>query len=275
MNSSDTLAFDFTYGWCFENWAEFKIYRERGKNLAALSERKNGARTKRCFEISESGTQAIYDQLHGAGGEKWFCYYEPIRYIVMDGFSWHMKFDGVVYNGNNVIPKGFAKFSNYLAERFNCLSFIVGEDVIECEVNLKEDFDPRMHIAGYSRKVCDPDEYDDELQNNFFTKQQIEEGYKSVSRQLRHDLDVLASQNPEIANYRDALTERNISPAMDSLLRLDAESLDAETILAMLLFVSRHDRLVEPESEFLQCIKNGTFKKWLSRYAELVEYPYR
>lgn len=225
----------------------------------------------RAFELSEDDVREIENKLRSFGVDGWFSRYW--NHNVLDGTHWDMELEGKECYGSNSFPPNFARLSSYLADRFECPGIEIEEDT---ERMFPDDHDPIAHIVEYYSWMGDPDDKLERERIDSLDPEELEEerlALHRTHRQMLNDLDKLVSRRPEFIEYRDIVEKSGIGPTLEEMRRADLSSVDADTIVAMMIYIYRADRFDGWSDNFLDCMKDGTFKRWLARLAELIDYP--
>lgn len=225
----------------------------------------------RTFEMSEEDVQGLERQLREFGIDEWFSRYW--NYNVLDGTQWDMEFEGREYYGSNSFPPNFAKLSSFLADRFECPGVEIEGDI---ESQFPDDHDPIAHIVDYYSWMGDPDDKLERERIESLDPEELEDERRALDRthiQMLNDLDKIVGRRPEFIDYKDIVEKSGIELRLEDMRRADLNSIDADTIVAMMIYIYRADRFCGYQEEFLECMKDGTFKRWLARLAELIDYP--
>lgn len=91
--------------------------------------------------------------------------------------------------------------------------------------------------------------------------------------QMLRDLDMLVHRKPELIDYQEIIERSGIGFSLDEMRAADLSNIDADTILAMMAYIYRADRSCGYQEHFRVCIQDGTFKRWLARLVDLIDYP--
>lgn len=252
--------FTFGCGSFFDGWNEFRIEEHDGAFAVTLVDRRANEPiyTRKLTRTQMDDFERNLDAIEVRG---WFCHYDNWR--ILDGTQWEMSYQGDEYCGSNAFPEGFTKLVRYLADEFDCECF---RDYEEPEREFGTGPDPIGHIAGYaSRFPGRPESVDD--------VEEIEHEYRKMRREMLRDLDALVRIEPKFVNYAE-LVEKSGAPLESEAMReFDISSLDADTIVAMLIYIYREDRFCGYQEHFLDYLKDGIIRRWLNRLEELVNQP--
>ena len=135
----------------------------------------------------------------------------------------------------------------------------------ECFVERPGEIDPREHIALYLNRVGDGREQKrmdaDELEEHM-------EDMRLTASEMRADIDALASAEPRFQRYSEIIEDAGIEPNVQRMMELDLRDLDADAIIAMMAFIYRADRWDGYSENFLECVTDGTFARWLEALSE-------
>lgn len=270
MDQDRYTVFSFSCGGFFAGSNSVRIEKVGDKYEASAFEMFADEPT-RTFEMSEDDVRDLEKQLRAFGVDEWFSRYW--NHNVLDGTQWDMEYEGRELYGSNSFPANFAKLSSYLADRFECPG-------IEIEDGLEKEFpdchDPIAHIAEYYSWMGDPSDKLERERIESLDHEELEEERKALDRthmQMLSDLDKLVRIKPELIDYKDIVERSGIGFSLDEMRNADISCVDADTIVAMMIYIYRADRFCGYQEHFLECMKDGTFKRWLGRLAELVDYP--
>lgn len=180
---------------------------------------------------------------------------------MLDGTQWSLTFEGRTHEGSNCYPEGFGALSSFLADRFD----MPGCEPEECFVERLGEIDPREHIALYLNRVGDGREQNrmdaDELEEHM-------EDMRMTASEMRADIDALAGAAPRFRRYSEIIEDAGIEPSLQRMRELDVRDLDADVIIAMMAFIYRADRWDGYSEDFLECVTDGTFDRWLEALSE-------
>lgn len=276
MGEATYNVFSFGLGGFFDGWHEFKIEKRDQGYVATLESMRDGD-----GDFTRPITDSMIDDfesfLRGIGVDNWFCHYN--NWNVLDGTQWDMSYETTEYSGSNEYPEGFFALTQYLADNFGCACFACEDD--EEDESDDEGFEtwdgpypnPLRHIAEYASLVCDPSYDAQKLKEGLSTAEELEEEqveYKSVADQMRHDLDVLVGIETKFRNYMELVEQGGAPQESEAMRDCDVSQFDADTLVAMMIYIYREDRWCGYQEHFLDYVKDGTFKKWLDRLGELV-----
>lgn len=277
MSKAGYNVFAFSCGGFFEGYREFKIDKV-GEDYIASLESVRDKEGDFARQISDSKFEDFESFLDEIGVEGWFCHYN--NRWVLDGTQWHMSYEMTDYSGSNAYPKGFFALARYLADNFGCACFAYendeeGEEPTEEELAAWGDpyANPLRHIAEYADWVCDPSYDAQKLKEGLATAEELEEEqdeYKSVAGQMRHDFDVLVGIETRFRNYMELVEQGGAPQGSEAMRDCDVSQFDADTLVAMMIYIYREDRWCGYQEHFLDYVEDGTFKKWLDRLGELV-----
>lgn len=277
MSKARYNVFTFGLGGFFDGWHEFKIEKGDQGYIATLESMRDGDGgftrpiTDSMFDDFESFLRVI-------GVDNWFCHYN--NWNVLDGTQWDMSYEMTEYSGSNEYPEGFFALAQYLADNFGCACFACegdeeGDDGDEeFEAWERPYSNPLRHIAEYSSWVCDPKFDARRIREGHVTPEELEEEraeYERIAHQMRHDLDVLVGVEPRFKNYVELADEGGAPQGSEAMRECDISRFDADTLVAMMIYVYREDRWCGYQEHFLDYVKNGTFKKWLDRLGDLLQ----
>lgn len=254
---NDDKIFEFSHGGLFSGCKKLCIVEEGGRIIARYTEFPQTGRD-RTFEVSGEDLEELERALEGAGVRGWFAnYWNP----VLDGTQWSLTFEGRTHDGSNCYPEGFGVLSSFLADRFG----MPGCEPEECFVERPGEIDPREHIALYLNRVGDGREQKrmdaDELEEHM-------EDMRLTASEMRADIDALASADPRFQRYSEIIEDAGIEPNVQRMKELDVRDLDADAIIAMMAFIYRADRWDGYSEDFLECVSDGTFDRWLEALSE-------
>lgn len=270
MGDKAYSLFKFSCGGYFSGWNEFKIDVDGDTYTASLVDKLAG-QTEFAREITESELTAFERCLQDAGVQDWFCHYN--NWMVLDGTQWEMEYEGMPYSGSNSYPSGFFQLVDYLADHFDCECFRFEDDLEEesedQDTEQPELWDPYLnplsHIAEYAHLVRDPET--DTIEDD---EEELAE-YGVVAKQMRHDFDVLVGIEPKFKNYMEIVDEGGAPKGSEAMRECDPGSFDADTLVAMMIYIYREDRFCGYQEHFRDYVKDGTFKRWLDRLSCLVK----
>lgn len=248
----DGTIFEFSYGGLFDGRKELCIAEEGGRIIARYTEFPEVGRD-RTFEVSAAALEGLEHALEEAGVRGWFAhYFAP----VLDGTQWSLTFDGRTHEGSNSYPEGFDVLSTFLAEKFD----VLGCEPEECFVERPGEIDLREHIALYQCCVGDGREQrsmdDDELEEHM-------EDMRMAASEMRADIDALVGVEPRFQRYSEIIEDAGVEPNLQHMRQQNVRDLDADTIIAMMTFIYRADRWDGHSEDFLECVTDGTFARWL------------
>lgn len=274
MGENGYNVFTFTCGGFFDGWDELRIEDRDGTHIASLVDRRGGDVLYE-RELSKEEMRSFEDFLQRAGVPKWFCHYND--WHVLDGTQWEMKYCGIEHSGSNAYPEGFIALTDYLADHFGCECFRC-EDILEYSEEEKSDTwspypTPLFHIAEYANYVGDPEPNPNALCGGLPSPDDIEEEHRrniEVADQLRHDFDILVGIEPKYVGYMEIVEKAGVPMGSKAMIGFDVSKLGAETIVAMMIFIYREDRFCGYQERFLECVEDGTFKRWLDRLSDLI-----
>lgn len=270
MENDGYTVFSFSWGGFFANSHGFKI-EETSEGYIGTETEMFADDPRRSFKVSERDVENLRMKLRNLGADEWFSRYE--NYNVLDGVQWGMTLDGTEHYGSNSFPPNFTSLSNYLAEKFDCPGLHIEEAF---EDSFPENPDPIAHIAEYHTWMGDPNDKLEQKRIASLDENELEEERLSLNRthsQMLHDLDILVRRKPELIDYQEIVEKSGVGFNLDEMRSADLSDLDAETILAMMIYIYRADRFDGWSENFLDCMQDGTFKRWLARLADLIEYP--
>lgn len=248
--------FSFSIGGFFEGRKELVIT-DTGDGLTASYSEMLHPEADRTFAVTEEDLSELEKALSDAGIERWFSHYwSP----VLDGTQWELNYGGRAYGGSNSYPEDFAALSAFLEERFG----ISGFEPEECFIERDGEHDPREHIALHRFSVGSPntEEMDEE------ELEEREKEMRQAADDLRADLDVLVRMEPRFRSYDEILGDAGIDRSLDRMKSEDAKALDADAVIAMMIYIYRSDRWCGYSEDFLGCVSDGTFAKWLDALFE-------
>lgn len=270
MGQDRQTVFSFSCGGFFAGSNNVKIERI-GDRYEATSFEMLADEPMSTFEMSEDDVRELEGQLRGFGVDEWFSRYW--NHNVLDGTQWDMEFEGHEYCGSNSFPPNFAKLSGFLADRFECPGIEI-EDATEGE--FPDCHDPITHLADYCSWMGDPGDKRERGRVESLDPEELKDEREALERthiQMLNDLDKLVSRRPEFIDYMGIVERSGIGLGLEEMRSADLSGVDADTIVAMMIYIYRADRFSGYQEDFLECMKDGTFKRWLGRLAEFVDYP--
>lgn len=276
MERDSYTIFAFDCGGFFYGRHEFRIDEVDGEYIASL-ESMPGSDDDFSCKLSDYELRGFKVFMDEIGVNEWFCHYN--NWGMLDGTQWGMQRLGAPpVSGSNAFPKGFSAFTRYLANHFGCECFRSGDDADE---ELTEGWEypyanPLAHIAEYADYVCDPVSDSRRLREGHVTAEELEEeqaGYESVWHQMLHDIDVLVGLEPKFTDYMNLVKQAGVPDGSEAMREFDISGLDADTIVAMVIYIYRADRWCGYQEHFLNYVKDGTFKRWLDRLNTLLGNP--
>ncbi len=252
MPESGYDIFTFSCGGFFEGWHEFRV-EDHDSSFTAVLEDKRAGEPVYTRRMTKSEVDGFEQRIDAIGVPDWFCHYDNWR--VLDGTQWEMSYHGDECSGSNTFPEGFSKLVRYLADDFGCECFR-GYEGLEKEFGA--DPNPIEHIAAYAMRL--PDRPEDEC----------EAEYRKLHHEMLRDFDALVRAEPRFVNYMELVEKGGAPMGSETMRECDVSTLDADTIVAMLIYIYREDRFCGYQEHFLEYLKDGTFKRWLDRLEELV-----
>lgn len=222
------------------------------------------------FPITKKQNEKLQKILNEIGVEEWFCHYEPFSAYVCDGIQWEMRIDDLLYEGDNVFPDGFDFLARSLEHQFDGADFYA-EDSFEEGNIYSESKTGFEHIAHYAHWIPESiDEKDCISCWRFdFDDPEATAYLEDVQKQIKHDLDLLTKRHGWLINYTEALASRGIGLKARAIETVDPDELDAETIIAMLVYVMHFDRASNSDY-FYTYLTNGVFARLLERLRVLL-----
>lgn len=184
-----------------------------------------------------------------------------------------MTLEGTEYHESNSFPKNFSRISNYISDKFDCPGLYI-ENAFENE--FPEHPDPITHIVDYYLWMGDPSDKLERERTESLDEEELEEErlrLQEMHIQMLHDLDMLVRRMPEFADYQGIIERSGIGFGLDEMRSADLSDVDAVVILAMMIYIYRSDRFCGYQEHFQECMQDGTFKRWLVRLAEIINYP--
>ncbi len=241
----------------------------------------SGIHAKSCSSIGYDGNGGVsvidltfeeYDELEAclncAGVNEWFCNYDAslAGYLVLDGVTWGLTYKDIDHSGSNYFPKGFSDVVDYLAEHFGCEGLKVYSDF--CTGG---SYDPILHIVEDSCMAMGRESTMKLLRDLGRKRTFNPDIFRRASRNLAHDLDLLAKDDSRFKDPRSVIEGKGIVPTITEIKALDAPNADPETIVAAMIFILTESRNNRSEDDFTKCIEDGTFERWIGALSDKIE----
>lgn len=258
MPEDEYDIFTFSCGGFFDSWYEFRIEDRDGAFTAVLEDRR-ASEPAYTRKLTREQVCDFERNLDAIGVPSWFCRYD--NWHVLDGTQWEMTYHGDGYYGSNAFPEGFSKLVRYLADDLDCECFRRYEG---SEREFGTGPEPIGHIAAYAMRFPGRPESVEDVE-------EIERECRKMHHEMLRDLDALVRIEPRFTSYMELVEKGGAPMGSEAMHDFDVSSLDADTIVAMLIYVYREDRFCGYQEHFLDYLKDGTIRQWLNRLSELVD----
>lgn len=200
--------------------------------------------------------------------DRWYCHY--VNPCVLDGTQWELHDGRFKRYGSNFFPKGFGRLMHFLSCELGCEGLERYWDVPEDELDEHQELAilaayGAWHLDSGRQEDCEGGPEDD-WDNNGEGVEDVE----MTARQLYHDLYLFLGHYPRYKDYGRILAENGIPLDVGLIKSHDVRDASPECIVAMVLAMSRAGRF-GCKGIFDECVRDGTFGKWLRRLRETLE----